>query len=452
MVYDYHYFRMQQKKITSLLDKLNDMCILLYKKTMSLLLSFKIRRKIMTTSHSEQLLSLCNDSFASPIVKEAIACYEANAYRATIVTIWTAVIYDCIGKLREMDELGVVWASLLKQKFDSHIATNDTNAALGFERNVLEQFQNNGLITAIAYQDLERLYKDRHRCAHPSMSQDDEIYQPTASQALAHIEHAVHHLIGQSVLYKGVVITNHLKAIIDATLFPISLDEAKERLMNSGFSNPSNKLLTDVIHYTLGYIIPESAFSMTPQRYYTALNAIIIIHQQSFKTDIEDVFAKRFRTLDPDGYCHVLSLLYHVPEVWELLKEDIKTILHRFVSHMPKEHSTALRMAYYVPSLKEDVRNRVSISDNILDLIGLTDEDMSPPPVVLEDFVIDKAVEIYINTSHYDQVCNNSQLILLIANSLTPKHKKYIRDGINRNSYLSQDKDKYLEIIKLCKH
>lgn len=61
---------------------------------------------------------------------------------------------------------------------------NDLIRSLKFERELIklakEKFE---LLSPIEYIDLERLQNDRNRCAHPSLTSDDQAYSPSAELA-----------------------------------------------------------------------------------------------------------------------------------------------------------------------------------------------------------------------------------------------------------------------------
>jgi hypothetical protein len=45
------------------------------------------------------------------------------------------------------------------------------------------------------YEDLNRLQKDRHLCAHPAFATEDALFQPTPELVRTHITHALKHLL-----------------------------------------------------------------------------------------------------------------------------------------------------------------------------------------------------------------------------------------------------------------
>lgn len=50
----------------------------------------------------DELIVRCKDKQAKKFIQEAVACYRVGAYRSCIVSIWNAVVFDFLHKLREL--------------------------------------------------------------------------------------------------------------------------------------------------------------------------------------------------------------------------------------------------------------------------------------------------------------------------------------------------------------
>lgn len=140
----------------------------------------------------ELLLLACRNDRSRGLAAEAVACYNTGAYRAAIVMTWIAVAYDLVDKLRELALTGDPNAAKRVEQFDEICRKHDLSGSLRFERELLElvrdQFE---LLSELEYQDLDRLFQDRHRCAHPSMISPAEEFRPTAEVARYHLRNAV---------------------------------------------------------------------------------------------------------------------------------------------------------------------------------------------------------------------------------------------------------------------
>ena len=119
----------------------------------------------------DELVLRCRDPRSQAYVREAVACHHSGAHRASIVATWIAVVFDIVGKLRELDLSGDGRATAKLADFERIRAGGDgrLKEALDFEREILavakDEFE---LLTPLEKADLERLQEDRNRCAHPS--------------------------------------------------------------------------------------------------------------------------------------------------------------------------------------------------------------------------------------------------------------------------------------------
>ena len=131
----------------------------------------------------DELVLRCRDNVARMHIEEALANYRAGAYRSCIVSTWIAVVYDYVHKLRDLDLSGDKLAKQKLEEFEEICKKHDVSGSLIFEKNViLKQHEDFELITPLERVDLERLFEDRNRCAHPSMNSPEETYAPRSEE------------------------------------------------------------------------------------------------------------------------------------------------------------------------------------------------------------------------------------------------------------------------------
>jgi hypothetical protein len=87
----------------------------------------------------DELVHLCRDDQAKQHIAEAIACYEAGAFRSCIVATWLAIVFNFIHKLRELDLAGDAQAKVRLTELETIRANNDLQASLEFERELLNR-------------------------------------------------------------------------------------------------------------------------------------------------------------------------------------------------------------------------------------------------------------------------------------------------------------------------
>jgi hypothetical protein len=136
-----------------------------------------------------------------------------------------------LAKLRDMELAGNKQAQSLLERFEKARADPDPHhkLALEMERTVLDEAFKLELLTPLEKVELERIFNDRHRCAHPSLQSLDEPYEPTAELARAHMRHAVTSLLGRPPV-QGREARAGILEIIKSSFFPENIDDAHERL------------------------------------------------------------------------------------------------------------------------------------------------------------------------------------------------------------------------------
>ena len=144
----------------------------------------------------DELILTCRDQKAKDYISEAVASYKSAAYRASIVSVWIAICYYVIDKVRELALAGDNQAEQLSKEIEKARTNNDINTSLKIERELLitarDKFE---FISHIEFTDLQRIQEDRNRCAHPSLATEEQIFSPSAELARLHIRTAVTHLL-----------------------------------------------------------------------------------------------------------------------------------------------------------------------------------------------------------------------------------------------------------------
>ena len=131
---------------------------------------------------------------ARSFVDEAIRCHRAGAQRAAVVTTWTAVCVDVLGKLRHLAEDGTAEALAVLDLLEHEDAKQQARAFQQFESSLVKTALELDLIDQSGATTLTRLKEDRHRCAHPSLSSSG-YFRPSPEQVRAHIVDALEALM-----------------------------------------------------------------------------------------------------------------------------------------------------------------------------------------------------------------------------------------------------------------
>lgn len=177
----------------------------------------------------DDLVNRCIDPGSKAMLKEAVACYHAGAYRACIVSTWIAVVFDFIAKLNDLSVSGNGEAKALVEQLESARRSEDIPTSLKFENSLVKTAEKFDLLAPVESTDLERLKEDRHRCAHPSQIGPEEPYMPSAELARGHIFHAVNHLLARRPVQGQRELDRIWKGTIESVYFDEERAEAALR-------------------------------------------------------------------------------------------------------------------------------------------------------------------------------------------------------------------------------
>jgi hypothetical protein len=110
----------------------------------------------------EELALKCRNDASRAHIQEALSCYRGQAYRSSIVSVWIAVVYDFIGKLRDLAIMGDRNAQQRLSEFEAICEKHDVRRSLEFERQILDiarkEFE---LLSELEHAELSRLLEDR---------------------------------------------------------------------------------------------------------------------------------------------------------------------------------------------------------------------------------------------------------------------------------------------------
>lgn len=302
----------------------------------------------------DELLLKCRNNNAKKYIQEAILCYKIGAFRASIVSTWIAIVYDFIDKLRELASTNDKNAIEKIQKFDVARQAGNFVEALDFEKNILDwSLDEFRFISHIQKEDLERLRTDRHRCAHPAMMTEDEVYQPSAEQARLHIRNAVLYVL-QHPPTQGKVALEKLRNDILSEIFPIDSDQAFIRLKNSSLKRPKPALTKNFVKLMLKeFLLLEAGKDDGNQkRIACALNAVRKLH----RLDIENYWAVELNhvteKVEHKDFAIIVRFLALVQDTWEYLNEGIKISIENYVQKISFSETRTIAYATQVSQLK----------------------------------------------------------------------------------------------------
>ncbi len=328
----------------------------------------------------DELLLRCRAPQSKAFLAEAIACYRAGAYRSAIISTWIAVVFDLIGKSKELALTGDAEALRTVDDIERMYLTDNITAALSFERNILEQAREKfQLISYIEQEDLQRLFTDRNRCAHPSLRSLEESYQPSGELVRAHIYNAVVALLQHPPVQGRKAFQSILEAI-ESDTFPTQVDRALEQYFrHSPLVRARPTLIKDVIAVLTKHLLLEQLPEAERLRKFAALLAVFEMYRQEGERILQEELPKIvLRVLTHVQLANLLVYLQTIPLAWYALGDPGRDKARYFLESGPDDQMVAmLPVALNIPALRAAAYQRLAtLSDD--DLAQLIQQDSHP--------------------------------------------------------------------------
>jgi hypothetical protein len=327
----------------------------------------------------DELIVLCRDKSTKKFIQESVACYRAGAYRSCIVSTWNAVVFDFIHKLRQ---LGDGEASNLLKDFENKSSRDDFRGLWDFESEMLDNARTKfELISSVEQKDLQRLFEDRSRCAHPSMTSIEEPFEATAELARYHLRSAVIHFL-QYPPVQGKAAKKRICEDIALSTFPKKPEDAVKVFQNGPLANPRFNLIKEVVNGLTANLLEEDLPNDERERQFSALNAVFILHPQEtvkiLNDKLSDTILRKVKVSEKNWGKVIIYLTKF--RAWDSLSEDCQIHAREFIKglNVNKEfyledeesgkrdflnHDRILLTAIYIDFLKESVINNLKNND-----------------------------------------------------------------------------------------
>ena len=375
----------------------------------------------------DELVLMCRDGDSRRMLEEAINCYRVGAFRACIISTWLAVVYDIMGKLRELASSGDSEAVARVAEMDDIIVRHDKEKSMDFENRILDLAKDKfELISHHELVDFQRLREDRHRCAHPSLNRPGEIYRPTAEAARVHLRFSTEHLLSQAPV-QGKAAMDRVFSEIDSPLFPTIEAQALAALRLGPMARPKQTLLRNVVNALVSSLLQEDkSFGQK----LAALLALRRMYPDQVASFIEKRVAERAPNVPDLGLTRVVRFVRQIENGWEYLPVSVRNKLDTFISttsvgKIPNTLIASLDIA----DLRQAAHDRIAAAstEDVAKLIAA-----GKPRVV-----IDRAVELFLNSKTFDEAnARKRKLLDPLQLVLKPDDVVRIVKGASENSQI----------------
>jgi hypothetical protein len=402
----------------------------------------------------DELALKCQDKKANTHLREAIACYQAGAMRAAIISTWIAVAFDFIDKIHTLESQGDAQAKKFAEEFRKIRQSSDLPGALAFERQILDRAHRDlQLISDLEFADLSRLFEDRHRCAHPSMITDEELYQPTAEQVRYLMRSAVNSMLSQPPT-SGKAALTQLEEQVRGEYFPIDKKSARTQLEAGQLRKPRTALVRNFAVIMLKIATDPAESSKERARAAVALNAVREMHPSESNAVVAEKLSDRLRpaAIKDEQLLIALVALAQIDDGAAYLDADVRDRVSNFVTMVTDEEFAGAAAAAIKIGFTKDVaiaRTKKLKYKDFAATVGAAVE------LSVEKPVRERAMEMYASSGSFDQANSIAQSIIMpMTQSFDrPEIEKIVQVGFeNGQTRYSHEFPKVLAALKVNKN
>jgi hypothetical protein len=376
----------------------------------------------------DELILRCRDEKARQYIAEAVASYKVGAFRSAIVATWIAVCFDVIEKFRELALAGDKEAEQQVQDIDTTRRTADLTRALKFERELLDLAKDKfELISPLEYIDLDRLQADRNRCAHPSLTSEDQAYVPSAELARLHIHSAVTHLL-QHPPVQGKYALDRLIQEIESDYFPSTAKAARVAFGSGPLRRPRESLIRNLILVLCKTLLKDKPEWKRRSRIAAALQAIQELHPAQCSKALAEKLSALFRAVSDPDLLSTINFIKGVPDSWQHLDADVRQRLQNYVSNLPAAELDEVDFLLKYAPLQVQARQRVRVATKK----ELRDTLFFDLPAE----VADKYITLYLESRSFDDANEWAKHMAIHTDDFTADHVRKLLANMSKNEQI----------------
>lgn len=334
----------------------------------------------------DELILRCRDKLSRKFIQEAVSCYRAGAFRSCIVATWNAVVFDFLHKLRELELLGDRESAKLLEEFNELISSRSKKfkELWQFESDIPEvAFTKFELLSTVEKSDIERLFEDRSRCAHPSMTSLDEPFEATAELARYHLRSAVTHLLARPPV-QGRAAHDRIFQDIKSEYFPVDPELAIQYFKRGPLARARLNLVKDIVIGLTKSLLLDDCLENEKSRQFSALIAVSKMYPQETREILNSKLSEIILNRVGDENWDKTIIYLGSISAWDILSEpcrlkaesyiekiEIYETHLKFLKRLSENALSILKKASHIGFLKEAVVKKLQIP--LKDLLSLKD-------------------------------------------------------------------------------
>lgn len=360
---------------------------------------------------------------------DAVKAYKAGALRASMTSVWVALVYDLIAKYRELSAMGDAAATAFITSWDNATAASDVKKLLQLEADILEDATaNTQVVNRIAQTHLARLREDRHLCAHPAFSAEAELFEPSPELVRLHLVNAVDLVLSQEPL-QGKAIFDLYDVDVQSPGFPTNhariLDYVEQRYLE--------RVRAQNIR-NFGTVLAKSIVKGVPAQWESQrqkiTSSLVAVRERAAQAwpDISLAIIRLIDGLEPEHRPRAIAFIASFPDFWPLIQEPTRMALQATADNVDGAALTDYRILAGVtlPQLRA----------SLLALIAALDDEHLAEAIAIQPLadLWSRAIEFYQGSVSYrGSETNFRNLIAPFAGYLDSHKIDQLLDAIVEN-------------------
>jgi hypothetical protein len=274
----------------------------------------------------DSLALAVRDPESKRLISEAISAYRGGALRSAIISTWIAVDYDIIAKAKELSAHGDAVATEFVQEMEQAIQNKNVRKLQAIESGLLSTANAKlQLFSQHENEDLDRLQRDRHLCAHPAFATEDALFQPTPELVRTHITHALKHLLINAPL-QGKSAIKRFHADLLSPSFPVDGDSIGTFVRAKYLDRAKDEMVVNLIKSLLIAPFGSESAKYIGRRHQLArtLREIAKAKTAIYDSTAKDHVTSKFDAIPDALLLSVSALVECDTRMWEWLPEPTR--------------------------------------------------------------------------------------------------------------------------------
>lgn len=308
----------------------------------------------------EVLLNRVYDKEVKELVKEVIGCYSQGFYRASIISLWNAIVYDSFKKAKYL--IGIMNDSKseeLLKSINNMIVSKNFAKELGLIKEFLQDKLQ--MINKHDVERLEQIQKLRNYCSHPSFAEDEKIYTPYPEEVRSNIRLAIEIILSKKPIL-GKKVMDTIIEDIQGQYFPKGQIDFEKILYDKYLEQSDKTLKINLLKFSAKKIFKSESSVLNTVPFGRVIISLSRKDPELITSTNLSIILEEIRT---KGFHNLVLLIPHVSYLISLFSESLLIRLNTYLKET-KDISEDRKLATkYLVSLENNYYNKEKILEEI---------------------------------------------------------------------------------------